>query len=242
MFTSGPPSQTHHRNVRARLAFSTLVGALVIAAGASAAGTLDQSQPSFGPSFFGSGNCGVVSPAQTFTAGVSGELDQVDIGVWRDPSNASAALELRIQAAPGGVPSGSALASASIPASGFATSAVEAAFMQAPLESAVRVIEGQQYAIVLLPTGLDCFAGYWWIYVENDAYPRGGALVQISDGGWQELSRATPDFAFRTYVSPTRVPTSTQDCQRDGWRAFPQFKNEGDCVSFVVTEGRNSPG
>jgi hypothetical protein len=31
------------------------------------------------------------------------------------------------------------------------------------------------------------------------------------------------------------VPTSDQQCMRGGWRNFPQFKNQGDCVSFVET-------
>jgi 6-phosphogluconolactonase (cycloisomerase 2 family) len=32
-----------------------------------------------------------------------------------------------------------------------------------------------------------------------------------------------------------RVPTSKEQCQNGGWRNFPQFKNQGDCVSFVET-------
>ena len=31
-------------------------------------------------------------------------------------------------------------------------------------------------------------------------------------------------------------------CKKDGWMTFaPLFKNQGDCVSFVVTGGRNEP-
>jgi hypothetical protein len=29
------------------------------------------------------------------------------------------------------------------------------------------------------------------------------------------------------------VPTSKDQCKSNGWRNFPQFKNQGDCVSFV---------
>ena len=29
------------------------------------------------------------------------------------------------------------------------------------------------------------------------------------------------------------VPTSKDQCKDGGWRNFPQFKNQGDCVSFV---------
>jgi hypothetical protein len=31
------------------------------------------------------------------------------------------------------------------------------------------------------------------------------------------------------------VSTSKEQCRDGGWRNFPQFKNHGDCVSFVET-------
>jgi len=35
---------------------------------------------------------------------------------------------------------------------------------------------------------------------------------------------------------------SPSTCKKGGWQAFqPAFKNQGDCVSFVVTGGRNEP-
>ncbi len=39
-------------------------------------------------------------------------------------------------------------------------------------------------------------------------------------------------------------PTSKDDCKKNGWRNFNgiyKFKNEGDCVSFVATGGKNKP-
>jgi hypothetical protein len=39
---------------------------------------------------------------------------------------------------------------------------------------------------------------------------------------------------------PTR-PTSKDQCKDGGWRNFPGFKNQGDCVSFVATGGKNPP-
>ncbi len=38
------------------------------------------------------------------------------------------------------------------------------------------------------------------------------------------------------------LPTSKDQCKNGGWRNFPQFKNQGDCVSFVATHGENQPG
>jgi hypothetical protein len=37
------------------------------------------------------------------------------------------------------------------------------------------------------------------------------------------------------------VPTAADQCKKDGWKAYGIFKNQGDCVSYVVTGGRNQP-
>ncbi len=37
-------------------------------------------------------------------------------------------------------------------------------------------------------------------------------------------------------------PTSKDQCKNNGWRNFPGFKNQGDCVSFVATHGKHAPG
>jgi hypothetical protein len=43
-------------------------------------------------------------------------------------------------------------------------------------------------------------------------------------------------------VDAPPFPTSKDECKNGGWRNFPGFKNQGDCVSFVATGGRNQPG
>jgi hypothetical protein len=35
--------------------------------------------------------------------------------------------------------------------------------------------------------------------------------------------------------------TSKDQCKNGGWRNYGAFKNQGDCVSFVATGGKNSP-
>jgi hypothetical protein len=43
-------------------------------------------------------------------------------------------------------------------------------------------------------------------------------------------------------VTPTaRIPVSKDQCKNGGWRNFPDFKNQGDCVSYVATGGENQP-
>ncbi len=38
------------------------------------------------------------------------------------------------------------------------------------------------------------------------------------------------------------LPTSKEQCKNGGWRTYGVFKNQGDCVSFVATGGKNPPG
>ena len=44
------------------------------------------------------------------------------------------------------------------------------------------------------------------------------------------------------------VPTSKRQCKKGGWRDYPQFKNQGSCVRFIVTgkqpvaQHQSSPG
>lgn len=48
----------------------------------------------------------------------------------------------------------------------------------------------------------------------------------------------TTTFDFEPLIGP---PTDKDECKRGGWQQFnnPVFKNQGDCVSFVVSNGRN---
>jgi hypothetical protein len=42
--------------------------------------------------------------------------------------------------------------------------------------------------------------------------------------------------------SPPPAPTSKKQCKHGGWRNLgTMFKNQGDCVSFVTTGGKNPP-
>jgi len=37
------------------------------------------------------------------------------------------------------------------------------------------------------------------------------------------------------------LPGNKEECKKDGWKAFNVFKNQGDCVSYVATGGKNLP-
>ena len=40
---------------------------------------------------------------------------------------------------------------------------------------------------------------------------------------------------------PPALPTDKTQCTNGGWRTYNVFKNQGDCVSFVATHGKNGP-
>lgn len=77
--------------------------------------------------------------------------------------------------------------------------------------------------------------------------PDGGRLITIDP--------ATGRFTFVGPVSATAgtslgalafqnsrcLPTSKEQCKKAGWRQFGVFRNQGDCVSFVATRGKNAP-
>jgi len=89
------------------------------------------------------------------------------------------------------------------------------------------------------------------LFAVADLGPPGSGLDTIDQIG--VLSPPT-DCAFRP-VSPDAViegdiavidaappPSSKEQCRNGGWRVFGAFKNQGDCVSFVASGGRNPPG
>jgi hypothetical protein len=41
--------------------------------------------------------------------------------------------------------------------------------------------------------------------------------------------------------SATLAPVTKSDCMNDGWQSYGVFKNQGDCVSFVASGGKNPP-
>jgi hypothetical protein len=83
----------------------------------------------------------------------------------------------------------------------------------------------------------------------------GGFLIYVSDNGTQgagvdtlELVPASsPPQVCPTPVPPNKaiftgditvidapsLPTSKEHCKKGGWRNFPQFKNQGQCIAFV---------
>jgi hypothetical protein len=55
-------------------------------------------------------------------------------------------------------------------------------------------------------------------------------------------ARTTNAGSFDAFVAKiATLPTSIDECKNGGWKNFGVFKNQGDCVSFVVSKGKNPP-
>jgi hypothetical protein len=172
------------------------VAALIPAASASA-GTLDQQQTlsNFGGLQVDSNN----SKAQTFTAGLTGQLDQVDLAV----SGMSVTTPLTVQIRDGSAtaPGDTVLASASVPTSAVTSSE---SFVPITFASPASVTAGTQYSIVELNDS----SGWFWYAGKTDtasAY-EGGRLYSSPNGPpgtgpWFE-GNVMADFEFKTYVAP----------------------------------------
>jgi hypothetical protein len=150
-------------------------------------------------------------------------------------------LTVQIRTVPGGVPTNTVLASATVAETSVSCCSFD--WISVPLNPSAVSVAGTQYAIVLgapAATGCDtqgnCNNYFWGVSITNP-YPAGTQVLSIDGGASWPYIVPDNDFAFETYV--TQLPTSITQCMNGGWASFPQFKNEGDCVSFVATGGRN---
>jgi hypothetical protein len=78
----------------------------------------------------------------------------------------------------------------------------------------------------------------------TDAGPTGDGLEAFLGAGCPTPLSSYLDFEFTgdiVVVDAQPFPTSTDQCKNGGWRTFGVFKNQGDCVSFVATKGKNPP-
>ena len=62
----------------------------------------------------------------------------------------------------------------------------------------------------------------------------------VPAGGGSHTLAYAGNFAHSIELFAT-LPTTKAQCKKGGWRDFEIFKNQGDCVSFVATGGKNPP-
>lgn len=68
-----------------------------------------------------------------------------------------------------------------------------------------------------------------------------GSWSAAATGGDGEQTVLVDNLTLNGDVVTFDTPTSAEQCKDGGWTSFsnPSFKNQGDCISFVATGGRN---
>src|SRR3954453_303056 len=161
------------RIVRALFAASAAPAALLFGVTATAsAGTLDQQQTSFGE-FTNGGINSSQSLGQTFTAGITGNLDQADLMLSNFASPPDP-VTIEIRNTAGGLPGTSVLASSSIPSSAIPDDP-NPAFVSATFGTPASVTAGTLYALVAWSTNTTGSPG-WYFQQGTDPYPGGTGL------------------------------------------------------------------
>lgn len=202
------------RRLSVVIAIVTLAAALFPHSAALAVGTLDQDQSQ---SCGGTAGVQVVQGrpfAQTFTAGLSGNLDQIDL-LGRDGHSTPFPLRVDVRALVDGAPTGATLGSGSVASLG-----VSAGWTSVALDPAAQVTAGKQYAIVLSSDtvsfeqhektrgeGEGPFGAYHVMFSTTDVYTGGNHW----DGSPEWSPWLAEDLAFRTYVSPADPSTAVAD-------------------------------
>jgi hypothetical protein len=175
-----------------------LVGVAMFAGVAGAAGgVLDQSSTSIDDPF-----AALVSQAhssavtQTFTAGASGQLTDVQIAIWSENFGAPGSIRVVVHPAPGGVVNGGVtLATANVAASSLSTDSSVVTWTDFAFATPALLLAGSQYAFTVDELS-SVHQHFWWQGAFSDVYAGGqasGTFIYPSGG----------DMAFQTYLSPT---------------------------------------
>jgi len=189
--------------------------------------------------------------AQTFTAGLSGELSLIELELQRAafaPTTESLSVQIRA-----GDPSGAVLATASVPAASIPLEPTFA-WVQVSFGTPATVIAGATYAIVLPPGPFTETTDptYLWTLAFADVYVNGVAWDHYDDTGvWQSYFYGS-DRTFRTYVDISAPPDEDHDgvldaddvCPGTVTDAFPQLmpnRYSYDRTELVSGHPKNPP-
>jgi hypothetical protein len=143
--------------------------------------------------------------AQTFTAGVSGQLMKVDFPLFcANGCTSNPNLTVSIRATSGGLPTGADIASTSISGDNSGnTDTFTASFASPPTLTA-----GTQYALIVRTVSSPGTGGYFWIRSSPSTYAGGQRVISANSGStW--AADSTRDYNFHTYVSTGFAPSAT---------------------------------
>jgi hypothetical protein len=179
----------------------------VLTPGAALAGTLDQQQTDDAGTGFAV-HAGL-SVAQTFTAGIGGGLDRIDLDLRQFMGIPAAPLTVQIRDVSAGKPGNTTLASQSVVGSSVPASA---AFVPIDFTPPAPVVAGTQYAIVAFSSAVIATGAYAWSASAAENPYAGGAGFDTNSSPpttpWNAIMLPEQDLAFKTYVVPTPPPAA----------------------------------
>ena len=180
--------------------------------------------------------------AQTFTAGMTGQIDRVSVFIGQNFTTGGGTVE--IQSATGGLPSGTTLGSASY-----------AGFMPAAWRdfsfAGVPVTTGTQYAIVVIPSSTSGNTG--WAAGKTTVYPGGHLWFGTqATKTWTYATTMGTNMAFMTWVvtgivanqPPVLTEASTAVAGNEGSAATNSgtySDADGDTVTLSASSGTVTP-
>lgn len=205
--------------------------------------TAAASNPSSAAVYHQSTNGWFQQPGQLFTAGMTGDLTQVDVSLsYRAP--VSDPIVIRVYAVDqSGHPTGAALASQTLASAnqpgGTSTITVDNGALPGATEvafaSPASVVAGTQYAIIAeSDAGEHSTGGQYDLWLSlADTYARGNAIYR-NQSGWS--SSPGWDVVFTTYVTRVSSSSRTGDASRSPARFTLTFDaNGGRCTVDAVT-------
>jgi DNA-binding beta-propeller fold protein YncE len=94
---------------------------------------------------------------------------------------------------------------------------------------------GEALAVVVAPDGRSAYVAnsFGNSVSQYDVDPANGALSPKTPA----TLRAGSEPSGIAVLPRPRAPTNKAQCKGSGWRAFPQFKDMGSCVSFIRRGG-----
>lgn len=192
---------THWRNLMGTR-FACMLVLLLVLSSPVLADQIDQSFISGGGSMSGifNGCCSWI--AQTFTAGMTGNLTGVNLNIRLNQSTYPMQVEIRTMTA--GLPSSTVLGSTVVPAGQGAPLSFLISFPQA-----IAVLGGTEYAIVVhfQGTSWGSYIGGSWSGGTGNPYLLGDSYGSPDNSYWTTLGPGN-DFNFQTHMNPVPEPTS----------------------------------
>ena len=112
-----------------------------------------------------------------------------------------------------------------------------------------RVYEGQalvEYLWVIVVIALVCIPASMFLnQAQQQTFAASSGALNVPALGSTTAKAVAPTATPTPTVSSYNVPSTDEDCKKGGWETFytpaGTFKNQGDCVSWVQTNGRNAP-